>query len=133
VILRFLMIARAPAAGGFGEVGPEATTSSRSPMTSERTRLMIELWWKPQFPTLDPVQRLRITLTSSMVAPEAKADNVNACRSSRITPGTGAVASEDAAGDEADQQIVFLPCATNRRAARPAAMLLSSGIGCPAS
>ena len=77
---------------GSGAVGPEAMTSSGSPITSEMIRLNkarpLNAW--ASRPPLKSERCLRTQFISLMVAPQACSNWVTCCLSSSVIPAAGA-------------------------------------------
>ena len=121
---------------GSAAVGPDAITSSGSPITSERRSATIGAGWaaRASWPPLSRERCFRTAFNWLIVAPHSRRRRVTACFSASVIPGTGAGVSADPppemrqrtrSRDRASPAI--------RRISAEAASPRASGIGCPDS
>ena len=119
---------------GSGTVGPEPTTSRRSPATSERT-MVISLASpaaSARYPPLIDDRCFRTVLNSAMSAPEARSSRLVTTRSSRLRSPAGSASNADDPPETRYTRVTPGPAdAASSRARWAAATLARFGSGWP--
>ena len=121
---------------GSGAVGPDAMTSSGSPMTSDRTSVSTSAGMaaRASCPPLSTERCLRTALSALIVAPASSKSRVVACFSCRVIGGAGAGVSAEPPPEISTTTRSSAPARRARSSRRWAARWpRSSGTGWPAS